>query len=70
MGQICKVIFFKRKNLFYPSHAERGREQLDVMSLRFADISLLEMLGRPSLRYAVIEPLPYSTAFLNLGFQL
>ena len=31
---------------------ERGREPPDAMSLRYADISLPDFLGRPSLRHA------------------
>ena len=30
----------------------RGREPPDAMSLRYADTSLPELLGRPSLRFA------------------
>ena len=32
--------------------AGRGREPLDSMSLRYADTSNPDLLGRPSLRYA------------------
>ena len=32
---------------------KRGRELPDAMSLRYADTSLPDLLGRPSLRYAV-----------------
>ena len=34
-----------------------GREPPDTMSLRCADMSLLDLLGRLILRYAVNEPL-------------
>ena len=34
---------------------EGGRELPDVMSLRYADTSLSDLLGRPSLSYAVMS---------------
>ena len=43
----------------------RGRgEPPEAMSLRYADTSLPDLLGRPSLRYTVNEPPLYSTASL------
>ena len=33
-------------------HVEGGREPPDAMSLHYADTSLPDLLGRPSLRYA------------------
>ena len=35
----------------------RGREPQDGLSLHYADMSLSDLLGRPSLRYAVISTL-------------
>ena len=43
---ICAVPLKNLKN------AIRGREPWDTMSLRYADTSLPDLLGRPSLRYA------------------
>ena len=54
----------------------RGREPPDAMSLRYADTSLPELLGRPSLSYAVMSMRITSKCacikqevFLNLCFK-
>ena len=54
----------------------RGREPQDAMSLRYADTSLPELLGRPSLRFAEMSMRNTSKCtsviqevFLNLCFK-
>ena len=55
---------------------QRGREHPDAISLRYADTSLQELLGRPSLRFAEMSMRNTSKCacviqkiFLNLCFK-
>ena len=48
-----KFIGFSLRKLYFC--VRWGREPLDAMSLRYADMSLPDLLGRPSLGYAVMS---------------
>ena len=48
------IICFQMSSYLKPllTASKRGREPLDAMSLRYADTSLTDLLGRPNLHYA------------------
>ena len=55
--RVISLFLNKYQNIFtvYTIFMGRGREPPDTMSLRYADMSLPDLLGRPSLCYAVMS---------------
>ena len=50
---ICHPVNVKTMTINVYTGIQQGREPPDAMSLRYADMSLSDLLGRPSLRYTV-----------------
>ena len=76
--RVISLFLNKYQNIFavYTIFIGRGREPQDTMSLRYADMSLPDLLGRPSLCYAVMSMRNNSKCarviqevFLNLCFK-